>query len=175
MHEIYLGLGSNTEPEHYLKLGLDALQQTFTELHCSPVFESKAVGINSANFYNLVVKVTTEQSLAQVIQCLNQIEQQNGRYSEQKLRITLDIDILLFDELVINAPIVLPRQEILNNAFVLWPLALLAGDKQHPQQGEKFANLWQQSQIEQQLWPVAFNWHHQALTPDHLLQSRQFA
>ena len=39
----------------------------------------------------------------------------------------LDIDVLLYGELVGNFDgLVLPRAEILKNAFVLWPLSLMA-------------------------------------------------
>jgi 2-amino-4-hydroxy-6-hydroxymethyldihydropteridine diphosphokinase len=45
---------------------------------------------------------------------------------------------------------------------------LLAPDTLHPAQQRSFAELWQAAQIEQQLWPVAFSWREQQLTPEAL-------
>ena len=52
---VYLGLGSNIDREAHLCAGLDALASFLQGMHCSPVFESQAVGIKSGPFYNLVV------------------------------------------------------------------------------------------------------------------------
>ena len=65
----------------------------------------------------------------------------------------------------------LPRAEILKNAFVLWPLALLAPEAVHPVAGKPFAELWATAQIDQQLWPVPFAWRGVELTPAALLQA----
>ena len=52
----------------------------------------------------------------------------------------LDIDVLLFGDLVGNFDgLILPRAEILKNAFVLWPLSLIAPDRVHPGVGKSFA------------------------------------
>lgn len=171
---VYLGLGSNTERQQHLCAGLDALRELLGPLNCSPVFESVAVGINSGNFYNLVVQAQTDLSLADLDQQLKTIEADNGRYAPNRKGLPLDIDVLLYGDQVgdFNG-LILPRGEILRNAFVLWPLALLAPELAHPQAKRSFAELWQQAQIEQQLWPVAFSWQGQALTPQALLtQSR---
>ena len=66
---------------------------------------------------------------------------------------------------------IVPRAEILKNAFVLWPLALLVPEQLHPVAGQSFAHLWQHAAIEQQLWPVAFEWRGLELTPAALLQA----
>jgi len=60
---------------------------------------------------------------------------------------------------------VLPRAEILKNAFVLWPLSLLAPELVHPEAGKRMAQLWQEARIEQILAPVAFEWRGLQLTP----------
>jgi 2-amino-4-hydroxy-6-hydroxymethyldihydropteridine diphosphokinase len=67
--------------------------------------------------------------------------------------------------------LILPREEILKNAFVLWPLALHAPQMLHPCVQRSFAELWQTAQIAQQLWPVSFIWRTQQLTPPALLQA----
>ncbi|MDC7826522.1 2-amino-4-hydroxy-6-hydroxymethyldihydropteridine diphosphokinase [Pseudomonas sp. BLCC-B13] len=172
MTPIFLGLGSNIEREQRLVAGLDALAEFVRDLRCSPVFESRPVGIKSGNFYNLVVSGYTELSLHELDRRLKFIEADNGRYAPERKGLPLDIDVLLYDGLVGSFDgLELPRAEILKNAFVLWPLALLAPETAHPVAGKPFAELWATAQIDQQLWPVPFVWHGVELTPAALLQA----
>jgi len=172
MTPIFLGLGSNIEREQRLVAGLDALSEFVRDLRCSPVFESRPVGIKSGNFYNLVVSGYTELSLHELDRRLKFIEADNGRYAPERKGLPLDIDVLLYGDRVGEFEgLTLPRAEILKNAFVLWPLALLAPAQKHPGAGQSFAELWDAMRSEQQLWPVAFSWRGQALTPDSLLQA----
>lgn len=170
--DVYLGLGSNTERELRLTAGLDALQQLLGELQCSPVFESEPVGIRSDRFLNMVVHAKTALSLPELNQHLKRIEADNGRYSQPRQCLALDIDVLLYGQQAgVCEGIVLPRAEILTNAFVLWPLAIVAPHVLHPVRQRSFLYLWQHAQIDQQLWPVQFVWQGQQLTPPELLQS----
>ncbi len=169
---ILLGVGSNIDREAHLCAGLDALAGLLSNMRCSPVFESQAIGIKSGTFFNLVVVGFTELPLAELNRQLKFIEADNGRYAPERKGLPLDIDVLLYGDLVgdFNGLIV-PRAEILKNAFVLWPLALLVPDVLHPAQQRRFADLWHTTQIEQRLWPIAFNWHDQPLTPATLTQA----
>lgn len=172
MTRILLGLGSNFERERHLQAGLEALAGFLHELHCSPVFESAPVGIRSGPFFNLVVSARTDLPLTELDRRLKFIEADNGRYAPNRKGLPLDIDVLLYGELVGNFDgLILPRPEILRNAFVLWPLALLVPEVVHPGTGKPFAQLWAQAQIDQQLWPVAFDWRGVALTPSALIQA----
>ena len=170
MTAIFLGLGSNIEREQRLTAGLDALAEFVQDLRCSPVFESRPVGIKSGNFYNLVVSGYTELSLHELDRRLKCIEADNGRYAPDRKGLPLDIDVLLYGGLVGSFDgLELPRAEILKNAFVLWPLALLAPEAVHPLAGKSFAELWAQARIDQQLWPVSFAWRGVELTPATLI------
>ena len=172
MTPIFLGLGSNIEREQRLVAGLDALADFVRDLRCSPVFESCPVGIKSGNFYNLVVSGCTELYLHELDRRLKFIEADNGRYAPERKGLPLDIDVLLYDGLVGSFDgLELPRAEILKNAFVLWPLALLAPEAVHPVADKPFAELWATAQIDQQLWPVPFAWRGVELTPAALLQA----
>lgn len=171
MTRIFLGLGSNIDREQHLQAGLDALAGFLQGVQCSPVFESLPVGIKSGPFYNLVVSAQTDLPLIELDRRLKFIEADNGRYAPNRKGLPLDIDVLLYDDLVGNFDgLVLPRAEILKNAFVLWPLALLAPQGVHPGVGKSFAALRSEVYIEQELWPVAFQWQGRQLTPDELLQ-----
>ena len=169
---IFLGLGSNIDRERHLCAGLDALAGFLTDMTCSPVFESHPVGIKSGPFFNLVVSALTDLPLIELDRRLKFIEADNGRYAPDRKGLPLDIDVLLYDELVGNFDgLVLPRAEILKNAFVLWPLSLIAPERLHPAVGVPFERLWAEAQIDQKLWPVAFEWRAAQLTPASLLQS----
>lgn len=169
---VLLGLGSNIRREAHLTAGLEALSELLDDLRCSPVFESLPVGIKSGPFYNLAVSGTTRLPLGELDRKLKFIEADNGRYAPDRKGLPLDIDVLLYDERVGNFDgLVLPRAEILRNAFVLWPLALLAPDSRHPGVDKTFAQLWREARIDQQLWPVPFQWRGAQLTPAGLLQA----
>lgn len=167
---IFLGLGSNIDRERHLCAGLEALAGFLTDMTCSPVFESHPVGIKSGPFFNLAVSALTDLPLIELDRRLKFIEADNGRYAPDRKGLPLDIDVLLYDEQVGNFDgLVLPRAEILKNAFVLWPLSLIAPERLHPAVGVPFERLWAEAQIDQKLWPVAFEWRGAQLTPDSLL------
>lgn len=168
--QVYLGLGSNIEREPHLQAGLEALDGFLTDMRCSAVFESQPVGIKSGPFFNLVVSAYTDLSLLELDRRLKVIEADNGRYAPDRKGLPLDIDVLLYGDLTGNFDgLVLPRAEILKNAFVLWPLSLMAPERVHPEVGKTFTVLWRDAQIEQVLAPVAFKWRDRQLTPDALL------
>lgn len=163
---VYLGLGSNVERERHLTAGLDALAGFLQQMECSPVFESQAVGIKSGPFFNLVVTGLTDLPLIELDRRLKFIEADNGRYAPERKGLPLDIDVLMYGDLHGNFDgLILPRAEILKNAFVLWPLSLIAPQLLHPGVGKTMAQLWDEAQIDQVLAAVPFQWHEQQLTP----------
>ena len=167
---IYLGLGSNVERETHLQAGLDALAGFLLGMQCSPVFESQPVGIKSGPFFNLVVSAKTDFPLVELSRRLKLIEADNGRYAHDRKGLPLDIDVLFYGDLEGNFEgLTLPRAEILKNAFVLWPLSLIAPDKVHPGVGKTLAQIWAEAQIEQVLAPAGFEWRGESLTPLEML------
>ncbi|MCL1144994.1 2-amino-4-hydroxy-6-hydroxymethyldihydropteridine diphosphokinase [Shewanella marinintestina] len=161
MAKIFISLGSNIEPERHLKAALTDLDYHFEQLELSSVFESEAVGFDGTNFLNMVVAAETELSIAEVVSTFKQIEQDHGRVKGAKKFAprTLDLDLLLYDDIVSSQPIELPRAEILYNAFVLWPLAEVAPSLLHPVVNQSYQTLWNNYDKQQQsLWPVEFNW-----------------
>ena len=145
MAKIYLGLGSNVEPEKYLQLGIRELGQRFGVLEISNVYRSKAVGFAGDDFLNLVLGFESDVSPAEIHQVIEGIHKVAGRErGEAKFSPrTLDIDLLLYDDLVIDAaPIHVPRADILEYSFVLCPLAEIAPDLKHPETGKSIAEHW---------------------------------
>jgi len=167
---VFLGLGSNVEREKHLCAGLDALAGFLQDMNCSAVFESQPVGIKSGPFFNLVVSAKTDLPLAELSRRLKLIEADNGRYALDRKGLPLDIDVLFYGDLEGNFDgLILPRAEILKNAFVLWPLSLIAPDKVHPGVGKTLAQMWAGALIDQVLAPAAFEWRGEQLPPAGIL------
>jgi len=160
MARVYVSIGSNIGREQNIRAGVAGLQQRFGELILSSVYESEAVGFDGDSFYNLVAGFDTMLSPQQVAAELRAIEEEHGRvrngprFSSR----TLDIDLLLYDDLILHeGKLEIPRDEITKNAFVLWPLAEIAPQLRHPQLGVSYDALWEDfDKPSQPLWPVAF-------------------
>ncbi|MGN6530630.1 MAG: 2-amino-4-hydroxy-6-hydroxymethyldihydropteridine diphosphokinase, partial [Ginsengibacter sp.] len=97
--------------------------------------ETAAWGItNQDSFYNQIHIVESEFSAAETLQKILQIEEEMGRVRTIKnaARI-IDIDILFFNEEIINNPnLIIPHPQIANRRFVLIPLNELAPKMIHP-------------------------------------------
>jgi len=160
---IYISLGSNIDAETHLRRGVAALQEHFGNVVLSPVYESEAVGFSGDNFLNLVAGLDTDLPVPAVVDILHRIEDENGRVRSgpRFSARTLDLDLLLYDDCV-QGPEPgpeLPRDEILKNAFVLWPLAEIAPDLRHPVVGRTMGELWAAfDKTSQPIWPVPFSW-----------------
>lgn len=143
---IYIGVGSNTDRIDNLKSGIGILRESFSAVTCSQIYESASVGFVGRDFYNLVVKAQTHFSLPETITTLKRIELAHGRLPDEKRFAPkrLDLDLLLFNEVICEDPITIPRPEITYNAFVLKPLAELAGELVHLPTKKTYNELWQQ-------------------------------
>lgn len=148
MARVFLGVGSNTDREKHIRSGLKAIAKNFVWHQRSRIFRSASVGFSGNDFYNLVVEVETGRSVTDVLAECKRIEQENGRIpgSAKFSPRTLDIDVLLYDDLIQERQPQLPRGEILENAFVLWPLAEIAGNRLHPLLSVSYQQLWEQYQ-----------------------------
>ena len=143
---IYLGLGSNVDPENNLRLGIAELRRRFGELDISPVYHNAAVGFKGADFLNLVVALSCDSSPTDIHTQIEAIHELAGRKRDSVKFSSrpLDIDLLLYDDLVISdPPLRVPRSDILEYGFVLRPLAELAPDLVHPETGQAIATHWQ--------------------------------
>jgi 2-amino-4-hydroxy-6-hydroxymethyldihydropteridine diphosphokinase len=145
MDEIYLGLGSNIDPEDYLRLAVRELQRRYGPLDISTVYRNPAVGFDGPDFLNLVVRGKTDSGPAEVHDEIESIHDLAGRRREsgQYGSRPLDIDLLLYGDRVLSAgPVRIPRPDILDYGFVLRPLAELAPGLVHPLTGRTMAEHW---------------------------------
>ncbi len=146
MARVFVSIGSNIDRERSVRFGVQALKDQYADLRLSPVYETAAVGFDGDDFLNLVASFETDDAPQAVIQSLHDIEAACGRertgpkFSSR----TLDIDLLLFDDLDLHGQgLNIPRDEITRYAFVLKPLVDLVPDQLHPQLGQSYLSLWQ--------------------------------
>lgn len=160
MVSVYISVGSNINRDFNVRGGVKMLAEHFGALTLSSVYESAAVGFSGDPFYNLVVGVQTNLSISDCVNLLKKIEDQFGRVrgAEKFSGRTLDLDLLTYDQVICDVPVQLPRGEITENAFVLWPLAEIAPEQIHPTTRQSYAELWQAYNKPQKLWPIDFSW-----------------
>lgn len=101
----------------------------------SHIFETEPWGKpHQPNFYNQAIKITTPCSPLETLHLVKQIEFLLGRDGGEKWAPrVIDIDILFFDELAIESPLLtVPHAHIANRKFTLEPLSEIAPDLIHP-------------------------------------------
>jgi 2-amino-4-hydroxy-6-hydroxymethyldihydropteridine diphosphokinase len=143
--KVYLGLGSNVEPQRYLRLGITELARRFGVLELSSIYRNASLGFEGDEFLNLVVGLDAQASPVEILRSLDEIHSlANRRRDESRFSArTLDIDLLLYDDLVANEPpLQLPRTDILEYSFVLGPLAEIAPKLRHPETGRPITEHW---------------------------------
>ncbi|MWP49431.1 MULTISPECIES: 2-amino-4-hydroxy-6-hydroxymethyldihydropteridine diphosphokinase [unclassified Gilliamella] len=125
----YIALGSNLEdPLAQVNRAITALKllPNTTFLEVSPFYRSKPLGPQDQNDYlNAVVKITTTLFPIELLDALQAIEKVQGRVRKENRwgARTLDLDILLYDDLVIESErLTIPHYHMKNREFVLYPL-----------------------------------------------------
>ena len=131
MARAWLSLGGNIQPQHHLPAAMRQLRERFGEVAESLWYRTRAVGFDGPDFINLVAAIETDLQPVALDAWLHALEAHHGRDRTQPRfgDRTLDIDIVLYDEQVIEGPgnLRIPRDE-LRHAFVLRPLSDLAPD-----------------------------------------------
>jgi 2-amino-4-hydroxy-6-hydroxymethyldihydropteridine diphosphokinase len=110
----------------------------------SGVYESDAVGFeDQPPFLNLVARLETELGPEALLERLRVVEAERGRErSFRNAPRTLDIDILLYDDVVLDVPgLTIPHPRMTGRSFVLAPLLELDPDLEEPGTGRRFADL----------------------------------
>lgn len=99
--------------------------------------------LDQPDFHNLVVEADTELPPLELLAATQALEARFGRdrsRERSKGPRTLDVDILLYGELVAELPgLSLPHPGLLERAFVVVPLAELAPGLVHPVTGRPIA------------------------------------
>lgn len=132
MARVYLGLGSNMGDRHKeLDFALTSLKNhpAITLIRAAAILETEPVGyLEQDKFLNTVAEIETGLEPHALLAVLQQIEQDAGRVRTIRWGPrTLDIDILLYDNLVLDDPqLTIPHPRMREREFVLLPLAELA-------------------------------------------------
>ncbi len=148
MSRALLSLGSNLEPKANLLSAANDLRERFGPILLSPIYRNGAVGFDGPDFLNAAAVIDTALDPLALDAWLHALEDAHGR-DRSGARFgnrTLDIDIVLFDDLVLEGAghLQIPRDD-LRHAFVLKPLVDLVPDYVEPRSGLTLGALWAQS------------------------------
>lgn len=135
---VFLGLGSNLNDRlEYLKTAVSVIGNcsSIKIVNCSLIYETEPWGIRKQNsFLNQVVEIETSFSATELLAFVKNTELNTGRVEREKWHEReIDIDILFYDNLVLNSgSFTVPHKEVQNRRFVLVPMCELNGDFVHP-------------------------------------------
>ena len=149
VNRAYLLLGSNIDPEANLPAAVHALQEFGTIAAVSQVWESTPVGFTEqANFLNAAVLLETTHSAAALREGpIVDIERRLHRVRDPdnvNAPRTIDVDVVLFNDAVGTfGRVRVPDPDILTRPFIAIPLAEIAPDYRHSEDGRTLAEIAQ--------------------------------
>ncbi len=138
MSKVYLLLGSNIgDKKDFLSRAIDLIQEEIGNVvKASSIYETEPWGFECDDFFlNQVLEVTSSILPDQLLNNLLAIEKKLGRKRELPIyqNRPIDIDILFFDNLIINgSSLNIPHPRLHLRKFVLVPLNEIAGNFIHP-------------------------------------------
>jgi len=135
-HIAHLSLGSNVgDRKNHLRQAIGRLEVVGRILAVSSFYETEPVEfIDQAWFLNCAVAVEITLTPEQLMASMLGIEEEMGRQRTQKKGPrTIDIDILLFGDTILQTPgLIIPHPAMHQRRFVLEPLAEIAPEARHP-------------------------------------------
>ena len=137
-NQVVLSLGSNLGIRlENMQLAIDKIHnEVGTVVKISPIYETPSWGFSSEMFFNCVVLIHTDKSANKILSKIAKIEKNLGRIkteSEEYQPRTIDIDIVYFNEEIINTEnLTIPHAQMHKRLFVLLPLKDLGLNFKHP-------------------------------------------
>ncbi len=146
MERIYIGMGSNlAAPQEQLRNAVQALTQLpKTQLTgVSAFYQSDSLLPGQPRYTNAVAALESALTPLELLDALQAIENQQGRERLERWGPrTLDLDILLFGDRLIDEPrLKVPHYQMQERAFVLYPLAELAPAQLELADGRRLSEL----------------------------------
>ena len=143
---VYVGLGANVGAvESTLAAAAEEISRLpgVTLLRRSSLYASAPVGPAQPEFRNAVIAVESGMDAAALLEALLRIERAHGRLRVERWGPrTLDLDLLLWGERVIDRPgLHIPHPQLHRRRFALEPLAELDSGARHPLLGKTVAEL----------------------------------
>jgi len=131
MSQAFIGVGSNIAPEENIPRAVDLLRRSMRVTGISTFYRTPALGDEEQPpFYNGVIRAETDQPPRAIkVEVLRGIEERLGRRrcADRYAPRTIDLDLILYDDLVVEEPdLLLPDPDILRRAFLAVPLCELA-------------------------------------------------
>lgn len=146
---VYIGIGSNlgSRKDNCRKaIGLLS-EYGITIIRASSMYDTEPWGVKEQpRFINMVVEAKTSLDPRRLLDALKDIEKRMGRvWSEKYGPRLIDLDIILFDDLVLNEPdLKIPHPHMHERDFVMRPLREIAPEVVHPVLGKRITELFSQ-------------------------------
>jgi 2-amino-4-hydroxy-6-hydroxymethyldihydropteridine diphosphokinase len=146
MAKCAIALGSNLGNSlEILEQSLKILEKTpgITIKAISSWYQTEPVGPPQPDYINGCALLEVQQTPEELLVLLLATELQFGRIRKERWEArTLDLDLLLYDDLILNTPnLQIPHPRMRERAFVLVPLAEIAGDRLEPISEKSIAEL----------------------------------
>ena len=145
MRQAYISAGSNIgDRKANLQFALTSLAERNVVQKVSSCFETEPVGfLHQPWFLNIAAEVATSLDPFEFLTVCKSIEAACGRIRTfPNAPRTLDLDILLFDDLVLSDEVlVIPHPRLAMRRFALAPLAEIAPEAVHPVIGKSIREL----------------------------------
>ena len=149
--KVFIDIGSNINREENIQSCVNQLMQDFPGIVFSKAYESESVGFKADPFINMAAGFETDLSYPDLKFHLKNIENKHARERSRNTKFisrTLDIDVVLYGNQVLQPEYDVPRSEILKYPFVLFPLAEIAPKITHPQQKKTISELVKATELD---------------------------
>lgn len=156
MARVYIGIGSNIDPEHNVREAIRLLREMIEIKAISTFYRTEPIGTScTQSFYNGVVEAETDVEprklkfgiLRRIEELLSRVRTQD-KYAPR----TIDLDIVIYGDKVLHEPgIEIPDPDIFTRPFIAAPLFELAQDLVIPGSNTRLADILKDMPVDSML------------------------